>query len=374
MTTKATAVGEKHTQETTHRATELLIVGTLGGGGIHQYVEEQAGRLPDHLSVTVYDMASDSTGSGLVWFVVSLLRSLWAALKFPFRSPPDVVHVHSSHRFSFYRAAFYVLYARHVWGCPIIFHVHGSSFDDFVETDDQAVRWLQSTVFDRVDRVVVLSAYWRDLLTPQVATEKIEILPNSVDPDEYDPEFGQKPPHIVFVSNLIERKGVPELIEALDMLSERGINFRASIAGKGRLSDGVSELAERHDHIDYLGYVSEARKRELLETGSIYVLPTHAEGLPIAMLEGMAGGNAIVSTGVGSIPEVIDDRSGTLVDPGDTVGLADAIEGIATAPEVTESMARRNRDLIETDYSWDRTVDRLTRMYADEMERTSSGG
>jgi glycosyltransferase involved in cell wall biosynthesis len=355
------------------RSTDLLIVGTLGGGGIHQYVEEQAERLSGDLSVTVYDMASDSTGSGLVWFVVSLVRSLWAALRFPFRTPPDVVHVHTSHRFSFYRASFYVLFAAHVWRRPVILHVHGSSFDEFVETDDAAVRRLQSAVFAASDRIVVLSAYWREVLASRVPDGKIRVVPNAVDPGEYDPGFGDDPPHVVFVSNLIERKGVPELLEAIEALQDRDVEFRVTIAGKGPLSGAVEDLAARHENVEYRGYVSEPEKRALLGSGAVFVLPAHAEGLPIAMLEGMAGGNAIVSTTVGSIPEVVDERSGILIEPGDVEGLTDAIGELIASPERTGRMARRNRELIEAKYSWATATDRLEEMYAECEDDTGRG-
>ena len=348
------------------QSTDLLIVGTLGGGGIHHYVDELAERLSSDLSVSVYDMASDSTGSGPVWFVVSLLRSLWAALRFPFQTPPDVVHVHTSHRFSFYRASFYVLFAAHIWRRPVILHIHGSSFDEFVETNNVAVSWLQSVVFDASDRIIVLSEYWRELLANRVPEAKLRVLPNAVDPDEYDPGFGDEPPNVVFVSNLIERKGVPELIEAIEALGDRDVPFRATIAGKGPLSGAVEDLAARHENITYRGYVSESEKRALLESGAVFVLPAHAEGLPIAMLEGMAGGNAIVSTTVGSIPEVIDERSGILIEPGDVDGLTTALGELIGSPERAERMARRNRELIKSEYSWDNATEQLEGMYADE--------
>lgn len=346
------------------RPTDLLIVGTFGGGGVHQYVDQQAARLPDHLSVSTYDMVTPADGSGLAWFVGAFLHSLLAVLQFPFRRPPDVVHVHASHKFSFYRAAPYVLFAAHVWRRPVVLHIHGSSFDDFAETDDLAVRWLQGTVFEAADRIVVLSPYWRELLADRVPAEKLEVFPNAVDPAEYDPEFGGDPPHVVFVSNLIDRKGVTELCTALDLLDERDLDYRATIAGKGPLVDQVETLAEDSPNVEYVGYVSEARKRQLLDTGTIYVLPTYAEGLPIAMLEGMAGGNAIVSTRVGSIPEVIDEDSGILLEPGDSEGLADALETLVADPERTERMGRRNRGLVEEKYSWDTTTERLADLYA----------
>lgn len=370
MSTDSTDRDDGGARRAAGEPTDILLVGTFGGGGIHHYVEEQAERLPEHFSVSMHDMETPPNGSGIVWFLTSFLRSLLALARFPFRSRPDVVHVHASHRFSFYRAAPYVLYANLVWRRPVIFHVHGSSFDEFARVDSAAVRWLQSVVFGRVDRVVVLSQYWRDVLAERVRPEKIQVLPNAVAPDEYDPDFGDDPPHVVFVSNLVERKGVDELVAALDALAERDVAFRASIAGRGPLSDVVAGAAERHDEVEQLGYVSEAEKRALLVSGAVFVLPTYAEGLPIAMLEGMAGGNAVVSTAVGSIPEVVGDENGVLVQPGDPAELADALEARLTDVEGTREMARRNRELVESEYSWDRTTDRLEEMYVREWRKS----
>jgi len=350
---------------------DLLIVGTFGGGGIHQYIDEQVGRFSGDVSVSVYEMASRLSGDGPADFLVALVHSLWAAIRFPFRSPPDVVHVHTSHRFSFYRASFYVLVAAYLWRRPVVLHVHGSSFDEFVETDDVGIGALQSLVFGAADRILVLSEYWHDVLATRVPEEKLRIFPNAVTPGAYDPEYGVDPPHVVFVSNLIPRKGVRELLAAIDALEDgdhdRQDRFRVSIAGDGPLAEEVEALASRHEHVEYLGYVTEEEKRRLLDAGSVFVLPTAAEGLPIAMLEGMAGGNAVVSTTVGSIPEVIDDDGGILIDPGDVEALTAALERLVTSPEETERMGRRNRSLVETEYAWNRIIARLEELYVDDL-------
>jgi glycosyltransferase involved in cell wall biosynthesis len=81
------------------------------------------------------------------------------------------------------------------------------------------------------------------------------------------------------------------------------------------------------------------------------------------MLEGMAGANAIVSTGVGSIPEVIDENRGILVEPGDVDGLTDALATLVTAPERRREMAANNRRAVETEYSWDTVRDELLSIY-----------
>ncbi len=350
---------------------ELLVVGTFAGGGIHRYIDEQVARLDGMVSVETHDMYSPPIGGGWIRFVSGFLLGIVALLSFPFRDRPTIAHIHTSHQYSFYRASPYVLFAKHVWDVPVILHVHGSSFDDFVQTDSRLVARLQRTVFEASDEIIVLSEFWKETLSARADSSRIRVLPNAVDPSTFPVEedqtedVGESVPHVVFVSNLIERKGVPELAGALERLAETHPGqFRVSIAGDGPLRERIEELASIHEEITCLGYVSEERKRSLLAEGSIYVLPTFAEGLPIAMLEGMAGANAVVTTGVGSIPEVIDDERGLLVEPGDVDALADALETLVTSHDRRSRMAANNRRAVEQEYSWDRIREELLDMYA----------
>jgi len=352
---------------------EVLVVGTFGGGGIHHYIENLMVHLPAGVSTATYDMRSDPNGDGIRWLLTSILASLVAAVRFPVRRRPDLVHVHSSYAFSFYRAAFYVFIVDALWRRPIVFHVHGSSFDTFLERDSRVVQFIQSAVFQRCDRIVVLSEYWRQELETRAPDRKLVVVPNAVDPDRFDPEYDHDPTRLTFVSSLIHRKGVRELIDAVDRLSADGPPvFELSIAGAGPLKDSIEELAERHDHITYHGFVSEGEKCRLLSTGDVFVLPSHAEGLPIAMLEGMAGGNAIVSTTVGSIPEVIDDDGGVLVEPGDSAALADAIGSLARDDTRVGQMGRENRALVRDRYAWTTVAKRITRVYHEVTPRTAA--
>lgn len=342
---------------------ELLIVGTFGGGGIHQYVDEYRYRLGSHIAVSVHDMRMP-TGDGIVRVVRGVLAGLFAFLRFAWLRRPDVVHLHTSQDLSFYRAGLYALYARYIWKRPVVLHVHGSSFDEFLESAPLPVALFQSAVFGSVTDVIVLSEYWASVLAERVPQSKIRVLPNAVDTDSFPVEIDTEQPRIVFVSNLIERKGVNELVTASEELLERTDEpVEIDIAGDGPLSGSVERLADEHEAVEYHGYVSEKHKAELLAEGTIYVLPTYAEGLPIAMLEGMAAGNAVVSTPVGAIPEVIGEENGYLVPPGDADALADALLELVSDPE-RRSMAETNRRVAEERYGWDTILEELETLYA----------
>jgi len=342
---------------------EVLIVGPSrsGGGGVNRYITEQRRHLPERVRTPVYSVAVPP-GTGIGRFCLAVLVAIKQMLLFPFRRPPDVVHVHSSHWHSFYQSSWYVLFAALVWRRPVVLHVHGSSFDEFLETDSTPVRLLQSVVFRASDVVVALSDSWATLIERHVDPQKVVVLCNAVDVSEYDPSFSVSPVRMSFVSNHIERKGVRELVDAVDRLAEE-TTVEVTVAGDGPLSHLAEELADSRSGVEYVGFVSEERKHEILAESSVYVLPTYAEGVPIAILEAMAGGNAVVSTGVGGIPSVVDEDNGVLVEPGDADELADALRSLLEDPSRVQSMAKESRSRVEASHSWETVTADLVDLY-----------
>ncbi|MDS0300404.1 glycosyltransferase family 4 protein [Halogeometricum sp. S1BR25-6] len=344
---------------------DLLVVGPTGGkdGGIGRYISEQLRHLDDRLSVRLFNSKTPSA-DGPLSLARGGLHAVADWVRFARESPPDVVHVHTSHYLSFYLSSAYVLFASRRWDVPVVLHVHGSSFDEFVAEASGPVAALQSLVFDACDAVVVLSEYWRETLSVRVDDSKLVVLPNAVVPDEYDPGTAADPQHVVFVSSHVERKGIAEFAAAVSELYDRGFDFRTTVAGSGPLSSHAETLAAEYDDAEYVGYVTEAEKRDLLSDASVYVLPTYAEGLPIAILEAMAGGNAVVSTDVGSIASVVDEANGAVVRPGDVEDLVSAMADILRDSETAARMGTESRRRVEADYAWSGVADELVSLYA----------
>jgi glycosyltransferase involved in cell wall biosynthesis len=354
------------------RDTDVLVVGPTGGktGGIGRYIADQLQLLDDRLSIRLFNSKTPSS-DGPLGLARGFLHAVADWARFLFERPSDLVHVHTSHYFSFYLSSIYVLIAAYLWRTPVVLHVHGSSFDEFVSEASPLSAAVQSVVFGASDAVVVLSEYWRETLAQRVDESKLVVLPNAVDPGEYDPNVSADPQHLVYVSSHVERKGIAEATEAIDRLHDAGVEFETTIAGSGPLSEHAEAVAATYDDVEYVGYVSEAEKHDLLSEGSVYVLPTHAEGLPIAILEAMAGGNAVVSTDVGSIPSVVDDANGAVVPAGDVDALTTALSTILQDPETTSKMCQESRRRVEAEYAWDAVADQLVSLYARLLDRST---
>ena len=294
---------------------------------------------------------------------------------------PDIVHVHTSQSWGFVTSAAYVLTFSNYWDVPVVLHVHGSRFDRFVEDASGGMARLQRAVFGTVDITIAVSDDTAEVIRTTFPTQRVVVLRHCVNVEEYRPAGadgadGNGAVEFLFVSNLIPRKGIRELSAAVERMGDQFAagDGRASltIAGKGPLAEVAESLAERYDSVEYRGFVTEKEKIALLNEADVFVLPTASEaGVPIAIVEGLAGGNAIITTGVSGIPELIGRENGVLVPPNDPEALADAMETILVEPRLGE-MCADNHALVQREFTTDAMAEKLDVIYA-TVERSSGG-
>lgn len=134
------------------------------------------------------------------------------------------------------------------------------------------------------------------------------------------------------------------LIEALAFLVAAGLDIRLSLVGDGRYRTKFEELARSKgiaDNVDFLGQLpGGAAVRAELDRSDLFVLPSHTEGLPRAMIEAMARGLPCVGSAVGGIPELIGAEC--LVPRADSRALATKIREVITDPVLMAKMSARN--------------------------------
>jgi L-malate glycosyltransferase len=148
---------------------------------------------------------------------------------------------------------------------------------------------------------------------------------------------------VVAVANLRSEKGYDVLIEAAGLLVGRGVPVRFAAAGQGVQE---AELRARHrqltlgDRFHFLGHRDDALR--LLAAADIFVLASHQEGLPVALMEAGSVGAAIAATAVGGVPQMVTDNvNGLVVPPGSPMLLADALERLIEDPELRARLGRQ---------------------------------
>ncbi len=172
---------------------------------------------------------------------------------------------------------------------------------------------------------------------------------------------------LVFFGRMVREKGLHTLVEALGLM---GVSApECCFVGSGPLKDTVGNrlrqlgLAER---VRFEPWLDPSALAALLSRAALAVLPSMEESFGNAMAEAMAAGVPLVTTRVGSIPELVgDDGNALLVPPEDPSALADAITALIRDPEVAERMAAAGRKRVRETFTWDRVASRYEQLYAD---------
>jgi glycosyltransferase involved in cell wall biosynthesis len=166
------------------------------------------------------------------------------------------------------------------------------------------------------------------LLHAGVSAEKIRVLPHSVDTKRFTPREGAPAYDIVSVGQLIQRKRMDVLIDALGLLKQQGVQLRAAILGRGPLEDTLRERALAQgvsEQVEFLGYRDDVE--QVLAQAGTFCLASEWEGVPFAMMEAMAAGLVPVVTDVGTIADwVTPGENGCIVPVGDPAALAASLK------------------------------------------------
>lgn len=299
------------------------------------------------------------------------LSAFWQAAHICLVQRPAIVHVHAATGASFARKSLLLLIAR-LAGCQTIFHFHSGHFREFATRRSGPLmrRWIRHTL-ERSALVLTLSEGWSGFVRDIAPRAQVAVLPNSVQLPPGAPALRTEPGRILFLGRVEEAKGVCELLQACALLAPRYPALRVVLAGNGDL-DGAQRqaralgMAGRVELPGWLG--SEARGVEL-ERAEVFCLPSHAEGMSMAVLEAMAAGKAVVATRVGAIPEVIvDGENGLLAPPRDGAALAGVLARALDDAALRERLGLRARETVERHYSVDAVGARLGAIYR-QLER-----
>jgi glycosyltransferase involved in cell wall biosynthesis len=248
-----------------------------------------------------------------------------------FSGTPCIAHINVAGRGSTVRKIILTRIARAL-ALRYLLHVHDYDYAGEYCRRGKLMRFLIRDMFGGAAKILVLGAREQQALTSllRVRPDLISVFHNAV-PDPHPGAVTTRrgaPCHLVFLGYLSMRKGVPELLHALARPTLLSLPWRATLAGGGavdefrRLAANLG-LAER---VDFAGSLDRAAAQALCADAEILVMPSHAEGLSMAVLEGLSHGLAVVATPVGAHTEVIEPEvSGLLVPPGDVGALADAL-------------------------------------------------
>jgi glycosyltransferase involved in cell wall biosynthesis len=196
--------------------------------------------------------------------------------------------------------------------------VSQASYDALpVSLQHRATTVIHGVDLSQSDSLVARRAEFRALVRSELAVDDDELL-------------------FLTVANLRPEKGYDVLLEAAKTMADDDLPIRIAAVGRGPLRD---PLRARHlelglgDRFQFLGQRDDVL--QLLAGADAFVLASHHEGLPVALMEATSVGLPVVASRVGGIPQVMEDEADALlVPPGDPGLLAQAMKRLASDPEL----------------------------------------
>lgn len=285
----------------------------------------------------------------------------------------EVVHINTSYDAKgMARDSFFAMVSR-LFGKKTVLQIHSA-----VGAGPTAgfTEWIARRTFSLCDRILVLSRRDRERLV-RVPEGKVEVIPNAVSTRDFAGNGLDGKPHfsipadgkvVLFVSRLIEDKGVYVLIESIPAVVGRIPGVYFLFAGEGPERKRMEEICREKGLEESVRFAGHLRGDDLLRAFScadVFVFPScGSEGMPMAILQALAAGLPIVTTPLGAIPEIVEDGvHGFFVEPNAPDQLSERIVFLLDRENLRKRMEGANRVLAGKEYDREALLDRLERFY-----------
>ena len=198
---------------------------------------------------------------------------------------------------------------------------------------------------------------------------EIRVVKNGVDSRSFFPckSKDDNEEYVLYAGVLRARKGLFDLVQSASDVCKIRPNTKFIICGAGpfrkRMERAVKKMGLTRQFV-FLGYVSRDKLIHTFQNATVQVIPSHYEGLPTVLLEGMACGLPVVATDIGGNNEVINSGvNGFLVPPKSPNALAEAILRLLNDPWLRENLGIAARNTVLMNYTWDKVTDIMTECY-----------
>ncbi len=199
------------------------------------------------------------------------------------------------------------------------------------------------------------------LICRQGPSVPIIVVPNGIDVGRFRWE-APKSRRVLLVTRMLERKGVQYVLEALERVP---IDHEVHIVGDGPFLPTLRRMAQaRNLQVKFWGWLDNRSEQltSLYESSSIFLLPSEAENFPVALLEAMAAGLAIITTAGTGCAEVVGETA-ILVPPKDPSAIAEALRRLVEDTGLCRRLGQAARRRLEECFSWPAVAEQHLALY-----------
>ncbi|HHT23371.1 MAG TPA: glycosyltransferase family 4 protein [Bacteroidales bacterium] len=275
----------------------------------------------------------------------------------------NIIHIHFSEKTSAFRKNIFLNTSK-LFKKKVILHFHSFSPETTINGKKKD---LYRKMFEKIDKIVVLSKYWEDqlLLSFPNLSNKINILYNPCPRITINKEI-KKENFILYAGTLNERKGYADLIRAFSQIAFKNRDWKLVFAGNGEIENAksLSNELKISDQVVFLGWVSGEKKDEIFNSSSIFCLPSYNEGFPMAVLDAWAYGLPVITTPVGGLPDILEHNKNALVfESGDINKLAQNLDNLINNELLRETLSNASKDISMNIFNIENIASDLDKIY-----------
>lgn len=218
-------------------------------------------------------------------------------------------------------------------------------------------------ICNKADKILALNSSSYTHIKNTTGKES-EIIPNFIKDKvinfKYENKISEKITDILYVGHIVKTKGCDDIISVAKVMPEK--NFMMI----GYVSDEIKKI-DVPNNVKYLGEVSHDKVLNYMRDCDLFLFPTHTEGFPNVVLEAMACGMPIISTNVGAIPDMLENKGGVIIQPKDTEAIKRSIYGLEET-KLRSEMSTWNIKKVKENYVLDKVIGIIFKQYESMMK------
>ncbi|MBK7231846.1 MAG: glycosyltransferase family 4 protein [Saprospiraceae bacterium] len=247
----------------------------------------------------------------------------------------------------------------------IILHIHGSGFDQFIDSFPNWLKYFAINQYQKVDLFFVLHESMVKEYKKYIPNAKTQVVRNFYDPVMDQFAFGKPRTHVVriaYLSGIFFQKGIFVLLDAFELLKKKYPYLELHVAGTFNSDAEMSALdcekvfmlrVTPNSGIYYHGFLSGIEKCEFLNKTDLFVLPTMhpSEGIPISIIEAFRSGCVVISSKLLYLPLLVTELEGKCAVPGSVESLVENIESFILNEEIVHKVSAHNINHAQKHYN-----------------------
>ena len=220
--------------------------------------------------------------------------------------------------------------------------------------------YVQSFILRNANTITTPSTHHADIISKRYNVKRKKIMTHYPPPQQKEIlrfSTQRKKHHLVTITKLTPEKNVDGIIQAVAHLNKKFPNIHLTIVGEGAKEESLKKLAhilEINDHVTFLGKVAPAQRQYLRETKSVFIINSHIEHCPRALIDSFATDIPVIATDIPCHREIIgNNESGILIPTADVIALTEAIRQVFTDNNLREKIVKQAQIKLKKSFVWE---------------------